>query len=57
MCNCLATVFFIILWINTGTRLKFINQDCYFGNFSLELQVSYCKYSSANYVWWNAVKI
>lgn len=49
-CNCLATVVFIILWIDLGMYLKIINQNCFFGNLSLELHIYCDKDSSANYV-------
>lgn len=39
-----------------GMYLKIINQNCFFGNLSLELHIYYDKDSSANYVWQNTVK-
>lgn len=50
-------IVFIILWIDMGMYLKTINQNCFFGNLSLELHVYYYKDSLANYLWQNTVKI
>lgn len=36
-----------------GMYLKIINQNCFFGNLSLELHVYYYKESLVNYVWQN----